>query len=42
MESNILALVIHGQEGDQMWAGASEQSDGFEMFKGRKETFEVP
>ncbi len=28
-ESEILSLVMHGQEGDLLWAGPTEQSDDF-------------
>ena len=38
----ILSLIIHGQEGDPLWVGPTEQSEFFKKWKGRKETFEVP
>ena len=41
-ERLILSIVIHGQEGDPLWVGWTEQSDIFKKLKGRKETFEVP
>ena len=31
-ETDILSLVMHGQEGDLLWAGPTEQSDWFKKY----------